>query len=258
MANSSRVKLLCIDVGNTYVKAAVGDGRRWTRVAPVPTGEFGRAAPWHPRGVAGVTAVVVSSVVPSANVRVASLSARATGLPALFVDHRWRFPFRLAVSSPPSVGIDRLCAAAGAVASGARSAIVIDVGSAITVDLVSGGAYRGGLIMAGPQLALRALGRYAEQLPDIDFSLLKRPFSRRLRGTEASMSLGAAYGAVGAIKEAVAHLCRGLPRRPQAYLTGGGSAVLRAELPASWKYRPSLVLEGLYVVGRRRLARHQS
>jgi type III pantothenate kinase len=255
MAKSTPARVLCIDVGNTSVKAAVGDGRRWTRFAPVSTAAFGRAAPWQPRGVNGVVAVVVSSVVPSANPRVARVAARATGLPALFVDHSWPFPFRLAVSSPVSVGVDRLCAAAGAVRSGARSAIVVDVGSAITVDLVSGGAYRGGMIMAGPQLGLWALGRYAEKLPAIDFSRVQRPFSRRLRGTDASMILGAAHGSVGAVKEAVAALRRTSSARPRVFITGGGSASLRARLPRSWIHRPNLVLEGLCEVGHRRINR---
>lgn len=258
MASSSRARFLCVDVGNSLVKTAVGDGRRWTRFASVPTGEFGRATPWGTRSVGGVAAVVVSSVVPSANPRVAAAVERASGVRARFVDYRWRFPFRLAVSSPAGVGVDRLCAAAGAVRHGALSAIIVDIGSAITVDLVSRGAYRGGVIMPGPQLGLDALGRYAEQLPTIDFSRVKRPFTQPRRGTEASMILGAAHGAVGAVKEAVSCLRRTSSTRPRVFLTGGGGASLRAGLPRTWIHRPDLVMEGLYATGVERLGRRRT
>jgi type III pantothenate kinase len=253
MTKTSRPdRLLCIDAGNSRVKAAVRDGDRWRRLGAVATREFSgrRTVPWTHRQLRGVTGAVVSSVVPRANARIADIINRLTGVNARFVTHRSPFPFRLDVRTPHRIGVDRLCAAAGAVRHGARSAIVIDVGSAITVDLVTRGAYRGGLIMAGPELMLRALGEYAEQLPVISFSTIGRPFDSPGRGTRGSMVLGAAHGSAGAIRAAVAHLRQSTAGKPAVVLTGGGAAVLRPGLPATWSHRPHLVLEGLARVWR--------
>lgn len=247
-------KLLCIDVGNTMVKAAVGDGTRWMHLPSLPTARLNRKQPWAGRDLAGVAAVVVSSVVPRVNRSINRAAKRMTGRAAWFIDHRWPFPFRLDVSAPRAVGVDRLCAALGAVRRRVGTVIVVDVGSAITVDLVSRGAYRGGLILAGPGLTLRCLGDFAEQLPRIDFAKVKRPFSGPRRGTRSSMVVGAGYAAVGAVKEAVRYLRGTTAKRPRVVITGGGSAVLRRRLPRTWSYRPDLVLDGLYAAGCQRLA----
>jgi type III pantothenate kinase len=143
------------------------------------------------------------------------------------------------------LGIDRVCAAAGAARHGASAVVIIDVGSAITVDLVAGGAYRGGLILAGPGLSLRALGTFTEKLPSIPPDLLDgRP--RRFDGTENSMITGAKLGAAGAIREAVRVLRQSLDRPPRVYMTGGAAGIVAPRLPRSWRVDPDLVQKGLY------------
>jgi type III pantothenate kinase len=149
------------------------------------------------------------------------------------------------VDRPRHLGIDRVCAAAGAARHGAQSVIVVDVGSAITVDLVSRGTYRGGLIIVGPGLALRALSSYTAKLPALDWRRLEgRP--DRFDGTENAMLTGAALGSAGAIREGVRYLDESLDRPARKYITGGGASVLLGRLPASWRFEPDLVLKGLY------------
>lgn len=71
----------------------------------------------------------------------------------------------MAVAQRETLGADRLCNAAAAWAASLAPALVIDAGTAVTVDLVdAGGVYRGGAILPGQSLTLRALGAGAEQL----------------------------------------------------------------------------------------------
>ena len=79
---------------------------------------------------------------------------------------------------PDMVGIDRLwtpwppiaCATPG------RPAVVVDVGSAITVDLVSAdGAFLGGAILPGIGMSARALHEFTDLLPLVDVSELTAP-----------------------------------------------------------------------------------
>lgn len=76
-------------------------------------------------------------------------------------------PIRNAYGTPATLGADRLAAAVGAslVAAG-RDALVVDFGTAITVDYVSGdGTYRGGAISPGMRMRFEALHRFTARLP---------------------------------------------------------------------------------------------
>jgi type III pantothenate kinase len=127
-------------------------------------------------------------------------------------------------------------------------AIVVDVGSAVTVDLVAGRVFRGGLIMPGAGLGLWALGRYARRLPKIDAQRLSVHFPKRFDDTEPSMILGVNLGMVGAIREAVRELHRASGGSPTVFVTGGGARPLLRRLPGTWKWDPHLVSKGLYHV----------
>jgi type III pantothenate kinase len=244
--------VLCVDAGNRFVKYALVSRGRLIRLGRRDTRDPARLVSGMRRyagELARVEGVVVSSVVPSLNARLARTLRGVTGRTPLFVGYRSPLPFRLAVAAPSRLGVDRICAASGAVRRGARSAVVVDVGSAVTVDLVARGVFRGGIILAGPALALHALSAHTEQLPDIDPArLLAR--GQRFDSTEAAMISGATVGGAGAIREAVRFVSRSLPRRPRVYLTGGGAPALVRHLPRSWRVDPDLVHKGLHELWR--------
>ena len=106
----------------------------------------------------------------------------------------------------------------------------------------------GGLILPGPALALRALGAFTGQLPEIDYTSLDTPFPDSFDRTELAMVLGSSLGAVGAVRAAVAFLEETVGRRLPKFITGGAGAVLTAKLPASWRFDPYLVEKGLYAL----------
>lgn len=248
--------ILVVDVGNSRTKyALVGPTRVRFIGAHETTADPGPWSAAHPplSGLADrIEDVVVSSVVPAVNGTLSSSMRRVTGLDAVFVDHRFRLPFLLAVSEPGKLGVDRICAAAGAVRGRRESAIVIDVGSAVTVDLVDRGRYRGGLIMPGPGLGLGALGAFAARLPTIDYARLRNLFPPLFAGTRSSMILGVAMGTCGALERAVSELEKSAGRPLRTFLTGGGGSKLRPRLPTSWRYDPDLLNRGVYRIWRLR------
>ncbi len=247
-------RVLCVDAGNSFVKFSVGE-KPWHDLGRLPTDAIVAKRPALKRLLggrrdAGIESVWVSSVVPGVNRWLTGELRSATGLKPVVVDHTFQLPFRLRVKRPEMLGVDRLCAAAGAVRSGRKSVIVIDVGSAITVDLVDAGAYRGGLILRGPATGLRWLGARTRKLPAIDFDTVDKPFPPLFGDTRASMILGASLGAVGAIREATAVLRKAATGKPTVVLTGGGSAALGQRLPGSWRLEPRLVCQGLLHIRR--------
>ncbi|MFQ5511808.1 MAG: type III pantothenate kinase [Candidatus Krumholzibacteriia bacterium] len=248
--------VLFVDAGNSFVKFAARDGRAWSDLGRTATSAAVSARRVIPPGARRYVdrrrdvETWVSSVVPGANRPVAAALRALTGSRPVFVDHRFRLPFRLHVAKPGELGADRLCAAAGAVRRGRRSVIVIDVGSAITVDLVDRGAYRGGLILVGPALGLRTLGAYARRLPTVDLPSAPHAFPQLFENTRSSMILGARVGALGAVREAAAVLRRAAGGRPGVVVTGGGVVTWTDRLPAGWRFEPRLVCEGLLLLRR--------
>lgn len=239
--------ILCVDIGNTRIKlAAVEDERVVARSAlhrEADGGLVGRAVSEVVAAAGEPERVAVSSVVPEATERVtAGLGVRA---PVLVVSHRHAMPVGIAMPAPDRVGVDRLCAASGAVDEEHRDAIVVDVGSAITVDLVRAGEFRGGVIMPGPGMMLDAMAAATSQLPAIEAG--ETLFPESLATTEGAMSWGAGLACAGGILGAVRHL-QGYGGADEApvWVTGGAAPLLRTRLPRSWRSDADLAFRGLF------------
>lgn len=136
-------------------------------------------------------------------------------------------PLRVEIPRPDTVGVDRLldAVAANHLRPPARPAVVVDVGTAITVDLVSAdGAFRGGAILPGIAMSARAMHEYTDLLPLTDMAELSTPPPALGTATVSAIHSGLFWGGVGAIRFVVEQLAdRG---KPQVVLTGGaGPAV---------------------------------
>ena len=160
-------------------------------------------------------------------------------------------PVRVQLPAPERVGIDRLLGAVAAnrLRDPERSAIVIDLGSAITVDLVSAaGDFLGGAILPGIGMSARALFEQTDQLPSVAMFHLDDPVPALGTSTTTAIQAGLYWGAVGAIRELIARLAVDLPRPPQVFLTGGAAPVVAGLLGVEVIYLPHLVLAGIALV----------
>jgi len=135
----------------------------------------------------------------------------------------------LAVDSPETVGADRLFAARAAWEwSGPAGAVVVDVGTAMTVDLVRDGAFQGGAIAPGPQLLARALGAGAAQLFEVEL----RPGVPALgRETRAALEAGVVVGLRGAARALSEELLAAAGPGARLFVTGGARALLLEPRP---------------------------
>ncbi len=148
------------------------------------------------------------------------------------------------------VGVDRLldAVAANRLRQPHRPAVVIDVGTAITVDLVAAdGAFCGGAILPGIGISARALHTFTDLLPLVEMPELSVPPPALGTATMPAIRSGLFWGALGAIRELVAQLTRGLGGDPQIFLTGGGSAAVAQLLGDAAQYIPHLTLAGIAI-----------
>lgn len=163
-------------------------------------------------------------------------------------------PLEINVDFPERVGIDRLLDAVGVnrLREENRSAIVVDLGTAGTVDLVSAeGTFQGGAILPGMLLAGRALHGGTASLPELSVDTLGKDIPAVGKNTEAAILSGVFWGAVGAINELIARAAEQCQDSPQLFVTGGAAASICAHLESpdgAVQYLPHLVLSSICIV----------
>ncbi len=161
-------------------------------------------------------------------------------------------PIRTNVPSPEDVGMDRLAAALAVNQSrpGDRSAIVIDAGTAITVDLVSAdGIFQGGAILPGFRTSAQALALAAEALPRIEPIGLSQTVPPIGKSTLQAIQSGLTWGCIGAVKELVRRIGSQLSDGPLVYCTGGVGDEIGQLLGQKVQLDEHLVLRGALLGG---------
>lgn len=164
-------------------------------------------------------------------------------------------PLAMRVDEPARVGIDRLLAvlAADRIRQPDRAAIVVDLGSAITVDLLdASGAFCGGAILPGIAMSARALEEHTDALPRVAMDQLEHPPDPVGKSTVPAIEAGLYWGAVGAVRELISQMSKDLSAPPEVFLTGGASShvarLLEASSTYSVRHLPHLVLSGIALV----------
>ena len=188
------------------------------------------------------TAIWASSVAaPGVNDAVRQWAA-GSGLPVprFVATQREQCGVRCAYTDPSRLGVDRWMVVLAAASTG-RNAVIVDAGTACTVDAVTAdGQHLGGLILPGIRLARQALNQRTQFDAD---DVATDPLPVLGDDTNPAVTLGAVQALLGAIDRVVQGL--GWGEACDRLLTGGEAAVLAPHLGAGWAQRPTLVLEGL-------------
>jgi type III pantothenate kinase len=144
---------------------------------------------------------------------------------------------------PDAVGADRLANACAAWAERQTACIIVDAGTAVTVDAVaSDGAFLGGAILPGPALLAKSLADGTALLPGITASV---PSSVVGSETADAIRSGTWFGLAGAVDRLVHEVGSALGGADRSLITGGAAAELLPLCRAPLAHRPSLTLAGL-------------
>lgn len=157
-------------------------------------------------------------------------------------------PLAVALPRPDMVGIDRLvdALAANRLRHPERMAVVVDLGTAITVDAVSrDGAFQGGAILPGIGMSARALHMFTDLLPLVELQDRDQPPAVLGTDTVAAIESGLFWGAVGAIREISQRLAADCPTGADLFLTGGAGGAVAAVLGPQVCFEPHLTLAGI-------------
>ncbi len=143
------------------------------------------------------------------------------------------------------VGEDRLLNAAAAYDVLKQACVVVDAGTAITVDFVDGaGTFHGGAIAAGAQLQLDALSKRTDLLPEAE---LDKPIGPIGHNTLEAMRSGVYYGMRGMVRELVEQYADTLGTFPLVVVTGGDGNLLFRDFELVDRIVPNLTMMGLYL-----------
>ncbi|HJT32259.1 MAG TPA: type III pantothenate kinase [Pirellulales bacterium] len=180
---------------------------------------------------------------------------RAGGVSQIVLLASVDLPLTVAVPRPDMVGIDRLLAALAInrLRMPDRPAVVVDLGTAVTVDLVSrDGAFLGGAIMPGIGLAARALHEFTDLLPRLDMTTLAEPPPALGTATVEAMTSGIYWGAIGGVRHLIELLEAHVGSPAQIFLTGGAAAAVAKLVSPHAVYHPHLTLAGIALAASQR------
>ena len=216
---------------------------------------------WLQAAAPGPAVVLVASVHDAAAARLEAALAAVSAtshrpLRQRRVGHA-DLPLAITLAAPERVGIDRLCGAAAAalVKAAGCAAIVVDCGTAATVDMLAAdGTFLGGAILPGPALMARALADGTSKLPEVAALGTSAPPPMPGRSTHEAIAAGVGFGIQGAVARLVAEAQRSFEGRAEVILTGGWRGAVRTALPDATEI-PDLVLHGIALAAARACAR---
>ena len=247
--------LLVIDIGNTNIVLGLYRGQDLAASWRVSTDarrmpdEY--AALLHSlfalRGLSAkdVQAVAIASVVPPLITTFQELIERFFDCHPFIVGPGVKTGVRVQFENPKEVGADRVANALAAFRRYGGPAVVIDLGTATTLDAISAeGDYMGGAIAPGITIAAEALFQRTARLPRVE---LVTPKTAIGRNTVSGMQSGIVFGYVGLIEGLVSRFVRELgPSRVIA--TGGLAEVIARETPMIELVDANLTLDGIRMI----------
>jgi type III pantothenate kinase len=253
--------IVAVDVGNSRVKFGLFDPTgqrtalpapsRWLHVDPAEGG-FDSLTNWLAPLSAGEVAWWIGSVERNVATQLFEW-LRGRNAQRITLLASIDLPLTVSLPRPDMVGIDRLLAAVAAniLRPPDAPAIVVDLGTAITVDLVSpDGAFLGGAILPGIGLSASALFERTDLLPLLDMADLSDPPPALGTGTVEALRSGIYWGAVGGVKQLIELFSAQVENEPSVYLTGGAAPVVAGLLSPAAQYVPHLTLGGIAIASR--------
>ncbi len=145
------------------------------------------------------------------------------------------------------LGADRWAAAIGAYSIYKQATVIVDCGSAITVDaLAPNGRFVGGSILAGFRMAQQALSQKAAGIANFDDLKPQVPG----RTTAQAVSSGVIIGTTGGVDRLISQYCDLVGNDCRLLLTGGDANIVKQHSTHRFKHIPNLVLIGLKAIAK--------
>ena len=192
-----------------------------------------------------IDGVALCSSVPSITAAVREMTQRYFGFPAIVVEPGVKTGMPILYENPKEVGPDRIADAVGAYDLFGGPTIVVDFGTATTLEAISAdGEYLGGAIMPGVEISLDALFGRAAALRKVE---LVEPRSVIGKNTIESIQIGALYGFAAQVDGLAVRMIRELGEAT-VVATGGLASLISPYSDTITETEPWLTLHGLRLI----------
>lgn len=189
---------------------------------------------------------IIASVVPPVFNAVRSGVYKVIQKKPMVVGHGLKTGLDIRLEHPAQVGSDRIVIAVAALAKRQAPLILIDMGTATTVEVIEPkNRYLGGVIMPGTRISLDALTSRTAQLPGIN---LDKPGNIIARNTVDAMRSGIMYGAAAMLDGVIDRMEEELGHKSTIIATGGIAPYIISLCRHKITLERDLLLHGLNVI----------
>ncbi|HZZ43522.1 MAG TPA: type III pantothenate kinase [Tepidisphaeraceae bacterium] len=242
------INLLTLNVGNSRLGVAVfiaGELQYSNRIPHTQRADWPGilAEAWARIANLEDPAIAAASVNPPLNEPLEQAIHSIAGKKIEWVGKDLDLPVKVLTESPSTTGVDRVLNIAAAYEQMQKACIVVDAGTAITIDVCNdAGEFLGGAIAPGASLQLASLHRHTAQLPLVPFETPTDPIAR---STDQAILHGVYHGIRGMLKELVELYATHLGHWPDVIATGGDSPKLFADSELLHAISPDLIFYGI-------------
>jgi type III pantothenate kinase len=251
--------ILAVDVGNTQTVIGLFDGEdlvahwRVSSDASITADELGvkvdalLAVPGH--GWSDIDDAIVGSVVPRLTDAWTEVVRSKVGRDAMIVGPGLKTGMPIRYDNPHEVGADRIVNGVAAIAAYGAPVLVVDFGTATTIDVIDAdGAYLGGAIAPGLETSAQALFSKAARLSMVD---LVDPGTAIGRNTRQSVQAGLLLGQAAMVDGLVRRVWTEMGRESRVVATGGLAERMAVLCETVTDVDVDLTLTGLLLVYRK-------
>ncbi len=242
------INVLVLNLGNTRLAMGVfvaGELQQVRRVSLDDRAELPNIVKdlWNLIARTGTAEIAGSSVNPTQMEVIEHIVREATGKPVQWVGRDIDLPIDVLTEKPAQTGVDRILNIAAAYEEMEKACVVVDAGTAITIDCCNDkGQFIGGAIAPGVSMMLDALHSGTAKLPRVQLSTPREPFGRN---TEQAILHGVYHGIRGMVKELTENYATSLGFWPDIITTGGDAQDLFEGWEMIHAISPDLTLYGI-------------
>ena len=255
---SGTLNMLVVDVGNSRTQVGLVLGGNVEETASLgnddAAGIVDRILTWWKTLTTDDTrAILMASVNDSLADRLASMLNDQLSEEVYRVGDDLPVPIAEDLDPETITGVDRLLNAAAAFDTVKQACVVVDAGTAVTIDFIDGGGtFHGGAIAPGTRMQLRALHDFTEALPEVEFATPAQ--GEYGKSTSEAMLQGVYHGIRGLVRRLVEQYAEAYGAFPMVVVTGGDAEMLFGEDELVDRIVPHLTLLGIVATARHVLA----
>ncbi len=246
------MKVLLVDVGNSRIKWAISQAGRLSA--------HGKAV--HDGCMPAEVCQAWLTGEPPARVIIANVASEEYAqLLEAWVQGQWSLNveyivvdpgysnLKLAYSDATKFGVDRWLALIAARSMSSTAVAVIDVGTAVTVDVLSAqGSHLGGVIIPGLGLMRQSLQQKTSAIQPGKACQKNATWMLLGQDTETCIACGSLYALAGAVEHMLARVEAQTGARLSVIICGGDAEVVQAELKIESRHISDLVLQGMQIL----------